>query len=144
MMQCYQSPAAVPSFFVKDFNPAKSIQRVLLSEVYRSESSSKKISSDVTTSESSSALPRSADARCISTDSKESLRWARMDVKLMHVDLNKFLKQNRSGNSNMAAVEYSGQKTLLRRALKDSLAEKEADDSDSIKKSLLQLVEPKM
>lgn len=148
MMQCYQSPATATSFndtsfIVKDFNPARFVQSVPLSEVYQSESSKASCESTSESICSSSTSPGSANSSCISLETKESLRWTRIDSKLMHADVKKFLKRNGCDNSKMAA-NSSGQKSVLRNVFNRSIEEAETGDSDLIKLSLMQVVQPKM
>jgi hypothetical protein len=131
-MQCSQLPS---------FNTVNFIQHVPLTEVHRSESSSKSSSQATTSSFVSSSSPGSVDSFGLMADSTESLRWARIDMQLMHADVKSFLKRR---NVKKTSEHFSGHKTtLLRKALKDSIESKPVGDSDQIKTTLMQLVEPK-
>jgi hypothetical protein len=141
MMQFYQLPQSIPSFedstfIVKHFNPMKAIQHIPLYEVYQSESSSKSTSDE--TSEISFSSTGSADVNCITIDPKKPQRWSRVDVKLMHTDVKKFLKN--SGNPKMLMEKKKNPRGFFK-AVFEELA---MYDPEYIKKSLMMLVEPKM
>lgn len=135
-MQCYQLTSSASSstkensFLVKNFDPASSNQRVPLSEVYQNESL-----------KGSKVRQASLDSGCISIETEKSQRWAKVDMKLMHMDVKKFLKRNGVGNSKMAGESLS-QKTHSRKVLSDLLKEEAEIDRATIENTLMQLVKP--